>query len=187
MENIYFKGLNKALDKGCYIKVFTCSLRHPVVRVEKVDKKTSTPKLVSYAENGNVLSALNCASDKIVEEVSSNNETIICDRCNLDDIVENGYTLQFYKLSNDQVLSAICYYSLSYVDKRKEKSINKTNDEINNYTTFANKRTYYPIISVITDDIQSGFEMLDDYLDNINFKEIKESIVDKNLLKRKSN
>lgn len=35
MEHIYFKGLEKSLNDGCYIKVFSCSMRYSVVRVEK--------------------------------------------------------------------------------------------------------------------------------------------------------
>lgn len=190
MENIYFKGLNKALDKGCYIKVFTCTLKHPIVRIEKIDKKTKEEKIIVESENGNVLSALNSASDKVVKETSNKKDIILCDRCNLDNVIENGYTLQFYKLSNEKVLSSICTYSLNFPNKRTEKSSYIVNDNEylkTNYTVNMNKQTYYPIISVITDNVEEGFELLNYYLENINYKEIKESIIDNNILKRKSN
>lgn len=134
MENIYFKGLEKALNDNCYVKVFSCSLRYPVVRVEKKNKETNEEELVSYSENGNVISALNCASCKIINELAAKKDDLImCENTFIDKAVGYGYTLHFYKLSNGQVLSTIC--SGGYGN-------------------------YIPVNSVITDDIKTGFEIL---------------------------
>lgn len=145
MENIYFKGLEKALNEECYIKVFSCSMRYPVVRVEKKDKETGEEKLISYAENGNVISALNSASNKIIDEISNiSDNKIWCERVLIDRVVESGYTLHFFKLSNGQVLSAICARSYG---------------------------SYIPVKSIITDDIKSGFEILNATLETFDFEE----------------
>lgn len=134
MENIYFKGLQKALNNSCYIKVFSCGMRYPVARVEK-NKDHDRVELISYAEGGNILSVLNSASNKIVAEITTQglNNPIWCERTFIDDIVDQGYTLHFYKLSNNKILSMIC-------SGRYEN--------------------YIPLKSVITDDIKSGFETL---------------------------
>lgn len=109
INNVYFKGLEQALNDGCYIKVFICAERYPVVRVEKKDKETGEEKLVSYAEMGNVLSVLNNASNKIIDEVSEiSDDKIWCERLLLDKVVDRGYTLHFFKLADGQVLSTIC-------------------------------------------------------------------------------
>ncbi len=145
MENIFFKGLEKSLNEGCYIKVFSCSMRYPVVRVEKKDKETNEEQLISYAENGNVLAALNSASKKIIDEISKVDcgTILFCERTLIDNVVERGYDLHFYKLSNGQVLSTICRH------------------------TYGN---YIPIKSIISDDIQSGFEMLNATLQPFDFE-----------------
>ena len=133
MENMFFKGLEKALNEKCYVKVFCCSLRYPVVRVERRNKKKSENALVAYAEGGNVLSTLNLASSKIIKEVKKN-ETVLCDNTLIDKVVSQGYPLHFYKLSNGQILATISY---------------------------RDNNNYIPIKSVIADDIQTSFEMLD--------------------------
>ena len=133
MKNMFFKGLNKALDEGSYIKVFSCSLRYPVVRVEKKNTETNEVELISYAENGNVLSALNSASIKIVNELLKEEKGIWCDRTSLDKVVEQGYPLRFYKLPYGHVLSMIC--SFEYGD-------------------------YVPLVSVMSNNLKNGFEML---------------------------
>ena len=144
MDNIYFKGLEQALNEDCYIKVFSCAMRYPVVRVEKKDKETGEEKLISYAENGNVISALNSASNKIVDEVSDiPDDKIWCERVLIDRVVESGYTLHFFKLSNGQVLSAICAGGYG---------------------------NYIPVKSIIADDIQSGFETLNATLETFDFE-----------------
>lgn len=143
MENIYFKGLEKALNDGCYIKVFSCSLRYPVVRVEK--KNDNKEELISYAEGGNVISTLNEASNNIINEISDNSKPIFCDNTLIDNVVGQGYTLHFYKLSNKQVLSTIC-------DRSNENG------------------TYIPLKSVITDDIKTGFETLNVSLSTFDFE-----------------
>lgn len=144
MENICFKGLEKALDEECYIKVFSCSMKYPVVRVEKKDKETGEEKLISYAENGNVVSALNSASNKIIDEVSNIlDDKIWCERILIDRVVESGYTLHFFKLSNGQVLSTIC---------------------VSGYGN------YIPVKSIIADDIKSGFETLNATLETFDFE-----------------
>ena len=144
MENIFFKGLEKSLNEGCYIKVFSCAMRYPVVRVEKKNKETNEEQLIAYAENGNVLAALNSASNKIINEISKKDSgtLLFCERTLIDSAVERGYNLHFYKLSNGQVLSTICRH------------------------TYGN---YIPIKSIISDDIQSGFEMLNVTLQHFDF------------------
>ena len=145
MENIYFKGLEKALVEECYIKVFSGVMRYPVVRVEKKDKETGEEKLISYAENGNVISALNSASSKIIDEVLDiPGDKIWCERVLIDRVVESGYTLHFFKLSNGQVLSTIC-----------------AGDGYGNYI---------PIKSIIADEIKSGFEILNATLETFDFE-----------------
>lgn len=146
MENIYFKGLEKSLNDGCYIKVFSCSLRYPVVRVEKKSQETNEVELVSNAENGNVIAALNSASSKIIDELSDEDktyETLWCKRTLIDKVVEQGYTLHFFKLSNGQVLSTIC--------------CNRCGD-------------YIPVKSIIADDIKTAFETLNAALQSFNFE-----------------
>lgn len=146
MENIYFKGLEKSLNDGCYIKVFSCSLRYPVVRVEKKNQETNEEELVSYAENGNVIAALNGASSKIFDELSDEDKTyeaLWCKRTLIDKVVEQGYTLHFFKLSNGQVLSIIC--------------CKRCGD-------------YIPVKSIIADDIKTAFETLNAALQSFNFE-----------------
>lgn len=134
MEHVYFKGLEKALNDGCYIKVFSCSMRYPVVRVEKKDLETGKEQLVAYSENGNVLSALNDASSKIIDETSDiSDDRIWCDNTLIDKVVVQGYTLHFFKLSNNQVLATICGGGYG---------------------------NYIPVKSIIADNIQTGFETL---------------------------
>ena len=144
MENVFFKGLEKSLNEGCYIKVFGCAMRYPVVRVEKKNKETNEVQLIEYAENGNVLAALNSASNKIIDELSKKDcgTMIFCERTLIDNAVERGYNLHFYKLSNGQVLSTICRH------------------------TYGN---YIPIKSIISDDIKSGFDMLNVTLQQFDF------------------
>ena len=144
MENIYFKGLEKALNDGCYIKVFSCSLRYPVVRVEKKNEETKEEELISYAENGNVISALNSASNKIIDELAEreNDSRVWCENVLIDRVVEQGYTLHFFKLSNGQVLSTICGGGYG---------------------------NYIPVKSIIEDDIQTGFETLNATLQSFDF------------------
>ena len=145
MENVFFKGLEKALNEGCYIKVFSCAMRYPVVRVEKKNKETNEEQLISYAENGNVLSALNSASNKIIDEISKldSGVCLFCEWTLIDSVVERGYNLHFYKLSNGQVLSTICR------------------------NVYGN---YVPVKSIISDDIQSGFEILNATLQPFDFE-----------------
>lgn len=146
MENIYFKGLEKSLNEGCYIKVFSCSLRYPVVRVEKMNLETKEKELVSYAENGNVIAALNSASRKIFDELKQEEcsyEKLWCERTLIDNVVEQGCTLQFFKLSNGQVLSTIC---------------------CNNF------EEYIPIKSIIAGDIKTAFETLNETLQSFDFE-----------------
>ncbi len=143
MERIYFKGLEKSLNDGCYIKVFSCSMRYPVVRVEKKDIETGKEKLISYSENGNVLSALNTASNKIIDETANiTDDRIWYDNTLIDKVIEQGYTLHFYKLSNNQVLATICGGGYGH---------------------------YIPVKSIIADDIQTSFETLNASLLPFNF------------------
>lgn len=146
MENIYFKGLEKALNDGCYINVFICSMKYPVVRVEKKNDETNQEELVSYAENGNVLASLNSASSKIVDELSGEKvdvSRVLCDRTLIDNVIEQGYTLHFFKLPNNKVLSTICAGGYG---------------------------NYIPVKSIITDDIKSGFETLNVTLQSFDFE-----------------
>lgn len=109
MMNMYLKGLDKALNEGCYIKAFCCSMNYPIVRVEKKNNESDALELIAYAEHNNVLGALNKASNNIInEDAYTSSSTIICERTFLDDVIRNGYTLRFYKLNNDKILSAIC-------------------------------------------------------------------------------
>ncbi len=150
MKNIYFKGLEKAINDGCYIKVFSCSLRYPVVRVEKKSVETNQEELISYAEDGNVLAALNTASNKIINELSeieNNSESLLCERILIDRVVDQGYTLHFYKLSNGQVLSTICAGGYG---------------------------NYIPVKSIISDDIKTGFETLNATLQSFDFDKTRD-------------
>lgn len=109
MRDMYLKGLSLALEDGCYIKVFCCSMHYPIVRVEKLNEETGTTELVAYAEHNNVLCALNDASNNIINEAENAPESgIICERTFLDDVIRTGYTLRFYKLNNGNILSSIC-------------------------------------------------------------------------------
>lgn len=109
MRDMYLKGLSLALEDGCYIKAFCCSMHYPIVRVEKLNEETGTTELVAYAEHNNVLCALNDASNNIINEAENAPESgIICERTFLDDVIRTGYTLRFYKLNNDNILSSIC-------------------------------------------------------------------------------
>ena len=104
MKDLNFDGLEFALNQGCYIKVFSCSMRYPVVRVERKNENNEE-ELVAYAEDGIILSALMNASRQIE---SKKKETTMCKFTAIDRVVEQGYTLHFFKLSNNQVLSTIC-------------------------------------------------------------------------------
>ena len=138
MENIYFKGLEKALNEGAYIKVFNCSLRYPVARVEK--KKDDKVELISYAENGNVIAVLNQASSNIISEIEGKG-VVSCDNIALDNVLYQGYTLHFFKLSNDKVLSMVCSFGID---------------------------NYIPIKSIISDSIEDGFETLNCIFNELN-------------------
>ena len=54
MRDMYLKGLSLALEDGCYIKAFCCSMHYPIVRVEKLNEETGTTELVAYAEHNYV-------------------------------------------------------------------------------------------------------------------------------------
>ena len=135
MENIYFKGLDKALNDDCYIKVFNCAFNYPAVRVEKKNRENGEKSLYSYGEGVNVISALNIASCKIVDELGDKKDNIYSSESTLiDRVLTSGYTLHFYKLSNGQVLSTIC--------------------------CFGSGLSYIPVKSIISDDVQTGFKLL---------------------------
>ena len=52
MENIYFKGLEKALNDGCFIiALYSSTSRSPVVRVEKKNEEAKRISLISYPAN----------------------------------------------------------------------------------------------------------------------------------------
>ena len=116
----------------------------PVV-IGRIISKIEAGTFILYAENGNVLAALNSASNKIINEISKKDSgtLLFCERTLIDSAVERGYNLHFYKLSNGQVLSTICRH------------------------TYGN---YIPIKSIISDDIQSGFEMLNATLQPFDFE-----------------
>ena len=136
MENIYFKGLDKALNDDCYIIVFY-SIFGYVVRVEKKNRETGEVELVSYAEHFNAISALNTASYKIVDELGVKKDNIDSSESTLiDRVLTSVYTLHFYKLSNGKFLSSICRYG------------------------DCNPFDYIPIKSIISNDVQTGFELL---------------------------
>ena len=142
MENMYFKGLEKALNENCYIKVFSCAFRYTVVRVEKKNEETKQEELVSYAENGNVISALNVASCKIINELANNKDkNLSCENTLVDKVIDRGYSLHFFKLSNGKVLSTICTIS---------------------------DGEYIPIKSIISDNIQTSYETLNATLQDYN-------------------
>ena len=68
MENIAFKGLEKVLNEGCYIKVFYCMMKYPVVQVLRKNDQNQE-ELILDSKNGNILSALVGASSKIAKEI----------------------------------------------------------------------------------------------------------------------
>ena len=139
MKDLNFDGLEFALNQGCYIKVFSCSMRYPVVRVERKNENNEE-ELVAYAEDGIILSALMNASRQIE---SKKKETTMCKFTAIDRVVEQGYTLHFFKLSNNQVLSTICGGGYG---------------------------NYIPLNSIISDDIKTGFETLNASLATFEFE-----------------
>ena len=141
MKNINFTGLEKALDDGCYIKVFSSSMHYPVVRVEK-KSDNNEEKLVAYAEGGSVLDALNEASAEILNislEKQEEEDYFSSDLVNR--VVKQGYFLQFFKLANKQVLATICGGDSSH---------------------------YIPIKTVINSDIKSTYQELNASLSSLN-------------------
>lgn len=144
MENVHFKGLDKILNDGYYIKAFQCSSKYPIVRIEKKNEETNQDILFEYATGGTILSAMNSASNKIVKDEEYENESVVNYKSTLIDyVLDQGYALHFYKLSNDQILSCICVG----LDGK-----------------------YIPLKSVIADDVQSGFEILNVFLEKFDFK-----------------
>lgn len=144
MENMYFKGLDKALEDNLYIKVFQCSSKYPIVRIEKQNKETNQSVLVEYATGGTVLDAMNSASTKMVKDDDYENERMASYKSTLVDyVLDQGYALHFYKLSNDQILSTICVG----LDGK-----------------------HIPLKNAITEDVKSGFEILNIFLQNFDFK-----------------
>lgn len=162
MKEKKFKGLEKALSEGCYIIVNNNYLNYPMVRVEKVNKITKKESLEIIVDNANVLAALNSASNKIINQMKK--EVVFYDRCNLDSVVEDGYYINIYKLSNEKILSSICEYSSNAIKKD----------------------SYNPVLSVITDDIYTGVITLNNYLNNINIDDLSDTI-NNNLTLKKSN
>ena len=137
MENIYFKGLDKALNDGCQIQVISCLFGGHAVVVERIDKKTKQYRPVLIVEISNVISALNEASFKFFNESGDKMSNIDSSENTLIDIVlDLGFSLQFYKSSDGQVSSEIF--------TRDDKDL----------------FNYIPILSIKSNDLKTGFELL---------------------------
>lgn len=135
MKKTYFKGLQKALMEGCYVKVFRSAASMVTARVEKKCGNMQ-PELIVYSENGSTLSVLNSASNQIINElleIADFNGFMLFHQTLLDRFISQGYSLHFYKLSNNQILTSLCTGS---------------------------RGNYIPLKSIITDDIEDGFETL---------------------------
>ncbi len=136
MENTYFKGLDNALDDNCYIIVYNEILGNAVALVKKKNTETGMEESVLSVEAGNVISALNTASYKIDEAVYKKDVQKIVWLENINKVLDSGYTLHFYKLSNGQVLSTICC-----------SGVNAPFD-------------YIPVKSIMSKDVRTGLELL---------------------------
>ena len=137
MENIYFKGLDKALNDGCQIQVISCLFGGHGVVVERIDKKTKQYSPVLIVEVSNVISALNEASFKFFNELGDKMSNMdSSENTLLDKVLDFGFSLRFYKSSDGQVSSEI----FTHDDK----------DPFN----------YIPILSIKSNDLKTGFELL---------------------------
>ena len=146
MQNINFEGLEEALKNECYIKVYgsdtSGSIRNIGV-IEKKDKIFKKKKTITRAVGGNVIRTLSrlsisyCHIDEIeyVNKLSLDElEDMFYNETAIDKILKRDCnSLQLYRLSNGQILSAIC--------------------------TLYNGESI-PIKAIISDDVLSGFEFL---------------------------
>jgi hypothetical protein len=106
-ESKYFEGLRKLLNQDCSIKIFSCSLRFPVIIVERETEEKENSQ-VAYEEGGNILSLLMSVSNAIVDNTENTTDIMELPTMSLDSVVQNGRSLHFWKLSENQILSAIC-------------------------------------------------------------------------------
>lgn len=107
-KEMLLNGLNKRLEEGCSIKIFSCALRYPIICVERTVKGKIKTELVDYIEGGNILSLLIAVSNRINEEISKAIEFVQIPSINLDKVVERGYNLYCCGLPDGKVLSTIC-------------------------------------------------------------------------------
>jgi len=152
MKKIYFKGLEKALNEGCTIRVWNDSDGSPCTAVYKDIKETSGRKFASYAGGFSVVSSLLGASNNLEHEVDDYLFGYGSIKSNIDKALNSicPIALYFFKLANSQVLTTICY-------------------EIN----YGNP---IPVKSVITEDIKTGLKTLNATLKEFKFELIKPEV-----------
>ena len=136
MENIYFKGLDKALNDGCQIQVISCLFGCHSVVVERIDNETKQYSPVLIVEVSNVISALNKAFFNFFNELGDKMSNMDSSEHTLiDEVLDFGFSLQF-KSSDGQVSSEIF-----------------TRDDKDPFN-------YIPILSIKSNDLKTGFELL---------------------------
>lgn len=163
MEKYYFKGLEKALNDGCYIIVSIDTMNFPNVYVERKNEDGNN-ETIAYAMGRNIHQILTVASKQIIDEFENNKDNeknLNCENSLIDGVLkQEHYDLCFFKLANGEVLSTIC----------KSGTLNNI-----------------PIMSIMTDDIKTGFEglntILQDYAlnKNNNFSDYSKRQIDINL------
>jgi len=147
MKNIYFKGLEKKLSEGYYI--IACYGNNNQIRAYTLSKDNVT--MENQSVNENIITCLNEMSLRVLDERPRGKGPINGKKTLIDLIIsEPVYTLHFYKLANDKVLTSICKSS---------------NGE------------YIPVKSVITEDIKSGMETMNGALRKLYVTEEKENFL----------
>ena len=134
MENMNFKGLEKKLEQGCYIRI--CKTVNNFIYVKLIQKnlKSNKEKIILFDVSENIIKGLNTISCHI-----ENNENYIKGETTLIDrlIKQGDCSLHFYRLDNGQLLASIC---------------------------IMNNEQYIPVKSVIVDGIVTGIETLNSCL-----------------------
>lgn len=139
---INFKGLEKVLayERFCYIKVFKNSDCEKEIQL--IEKNPIKEQTILIERSNNILIGLTNLSQKFIfEKIYVDGKVDDVDTTLVDELVENGYSLHFYKLANFQILSTICSGN--------------------------SKDGYIPVKSVITSDIKTGFMTLNESLKQI--------------------
>ena len=137
-----FKGLQKLLayEHFCYIKVSSSNCEQKLIQV--VERTPIKEQAVMNETSNNILTGLTNLSQRLAfEMLDVDGKSENCEANFIDELVENGYSLHFYRLANFQVLSTICSGNA--------------------------KEGYIPVKSVITRDIKAVFDTLNESLKQI--------------------